>query len=292
MLAADGILRAVTRAEDELKVLPFKDLKTYAESTIVDYLEDMYDRVEQIIPSMTGIKMYVNEKHRRWYERAYREKYGVQSDFTGVRPNGLVDIGDYIVWVPNMPFNSFKVWITPKGNLENYEDRPLEMLAFYFERDWEDIRVLSRWKAGAGGRQIGVQYKTPAELEASGRKNQWLFTNFPVSDLAADATQIDGHANSVFLTAANSAATNLTGISTPDEGVVYRIICGSMTNATTVTKTGNFDKITAAWTPAAVGDWIELYAELEDYDITVDGQTVKMTRPTGKWLELGRKVTA
>jgi hypothetical protein len=292
MFAADGILRAITRSEEELKVLPFRDLKLYTESTIVDYLEDFYDRVEQILPSMKDMRMYVNEKHKRWYIRAFREKYGLQSDFTGVKPQGLIDISDYIIWVPNMPSNFYKVWITVKGNLENYEDKPLEMIAFYFERDWEDIRVMSRWKGGAGGRQLGVQYKTLAELEASGRKNQWLFTNYPVSELAAGATTADGRLNNVFLTATNAAATTFADITNPAEGVVYRIICGSTTYATKIVKADKFAKITAAWTPTAVGDYLEVYAELEDYDVTVDGQTVKMTRATGNWLELSRKVTA
>jgi hypothetical protein len=140
--------------------------------TIVDYFEDFFDRVERILPSMNQMRMYANEKHRRWYTRAFREKYGLQTDFTGPRPKGLIDVSDNIIWVPNMPANCYKVWITPARNLENYEDKPYEMVAFYFERDWEDIRVLSRWKAGAGGRQIGVQYKTLAELKASERKNQ------------------------------------------------------------------------------------------------------------------------
>jgi hypothetical protein len=43
--------------------------------------------------------------------------------------------------------------------------------------------------------------------------------------------------------------------------------------------------------PTATGDYIELYAELEDYAVTGDGQTVKMTRPTGNFLELSRKVS-
>jgi hypothetical protein len=291
MLAADGVLRAITRAEEELKVLPFKDLKIYTESTIVDYLEDFYDRVEQLLPSMNGMKMYVNEKHKRWYIRAFREKYGLQNDFTGVKPTGLIDVSDYIIWVPNMHANCYKVWITPKGNLENYEDKKLEMIAFYFERDWEDIRVLSRWKGGSGARQFGVQYKTLAELEASGRKNQWLFTNYPVTDLGDSATTINGSLNNTFLTAANTTNTALADITNASEEVVYKIICGSMTKATTIAKAGKFANISAAWTPAAVGDYIELYAEREDYTVVVDGQSVTMTRPTGNWLELGRKVS-
>lgn len=292
MLAADGILRAITRAEEELKVLPFTDKKTYTESTIVDYLEEMYDRVEEILPTMDGMKMYVNEKHRRWYIRAFREKYGLQGDFTGPKPNGLIDISDYIIWVPNMPFNCYKVWITVEGNLENYEEKPLEMIAFFFERSWEDIRVLSRWKGGSGGRQLGVQYKTLAELQASGRRNQWLFSNYPVTDLAAGATVPDGKLNSVFLTAANAAATAITDIGNPQEGVVYKIICGSTANATTIAKSGKFAGITATWSPTQVGDFIEVYAELVDYSVTVDGQNVTMTKASGNWLELSRRVSA
>jgi hypothetical protein len=76
-----------------------------------------------------------------------------------------------------------------------------------------------------------------------------IFTNYPVTELAAGATTIDGRLNSTFLTAANATATSLADIAGAQEGTVYRIICGSPTNANTIAKTGKFANISATWTP-------------------------------------------
>lgn len=291
MLAADGVLRAIERAEEELKVLPF-DLEPYTESTIVDYFEGMWDLVDDILPNMEGIRMYANLKHKKWYLRNFREKYGDNTDFSGVRSD-LIDVNpEQIIWVPNMPTNCFKVWITYPGNIENLEYVPNEMLNFKFREEFEAVTVLSRWMEGAVVQKVGVQYKTQDDLVASERKNQWLFTNFPVMKLEADVTTLDGSKNKDFMTGQNSAATAIADIENYSEEVVYKIICGSLTNKTTIAKAGKFAKISEAWTPNAVGDWIKLYPELEDYDLVVEGQTYRATRPTGNFLELDRKVTA
>jgi hypothetical protein len=288
MLAADGVLRAIERAEEELKVLPFDDLGIYTESTIVDYFETLWDRIDDILPNMEGIRMYANLKHKKWYLRNFREKYGDNTDFSGVRSD-LIDVNpEQIVWVPNMPNNCYKIWITYPGNVENLEYVPNEMLALKFSEGFENVRVLSRWMEGSVVQKVGVKYPTLSELIASGRKNQWLFTNFPVTLLAAGATTVDAHDNTVFLTSANAGATAITDILNASEEMVYKIICGDLTNATTIAKAGKFAGISAPWTPTATGNYIKLYAELEDYTFVIDGTTYTGTRPTGNFLELER----
>lgn len=292
MFAADGAIRAIERVEEELKVLPFDDLKVYTSETILDYLEAFYAKVEEILPNMEGMKIYVNQKHRRWYLAKYRAKYGKDTDFGGSKDT-LIDTltPENIIWVPNMDTNCYKVWMTYDKNVESYEDKPQEMTMFYFQRDFEDVKTMSRWKEGSGLLQAGVQYKTTAELQASGRSNQYIFTNFPVTSLAANATTCDGKVNNYFLTGANTGATVITDITSAAVDKVYKIICGSLTNKSTISKAGNFDKISAAWTPTAIGDYIKVYAELEDYSVTVNGETITKTRATGKFLELERKVS-
>ena len=185
------------------------------------------------------------------------------------------------------------MWITTPGNVELYEDKPNEMHMFDFEQDFEDITVRSRWKEGSGLLMAGIQYKTLALLTSSGRENQYIFTNYPVSVLAADATKVNGRINSTFETAENTAATAITDIENASIETVYKIVCGNAgANKTTIAKSGKFAKIASAWTPANVGDYIKLYAELEDYTETIDGETVKKTRATGNFLELERKAYA
>lgn len=290
MFAADGVLRAIQRAEEELKVLPF-DLSRYDPVTIVDYLEAIWDMVDDILPSMEGIALYANMKHRKWYLRQFRKKYGTDSDFDGVK-SSLIDVSPVqIIWVPNMPTNCYKVWVTSPGNVENLEYVPNEMLGFKFKEDFESVTAQSRWMEGSVVQKVGVQYKTMAELQASKRQNQWIFTNFPVTKLDPDATVIDGVQNTEFLTGDNTDTTTVSNIINASEEVVYKIICGSTAKVTKIAKSGAFSEIASAWTPTAAGDFIKVYAQLEDYDITVDGETYKATRPTGKFLELDRKVS-
>ncbi len=284
-LAADGALRAIERVEEELKVLPFDDLAVYSATSIVDYFESFWDKVNLILSSMDGYKLYANGRHKQWYLRAYRDKYGEQNDFDG-SDTQLIDLAPQsIVWVPNMPINCYKAWITIPGNVENYEDKPNEMVAFYFERDFEDILTMSRWKEGSGLLQAGVQYKTKAELEASGREMQWIFTNLPATKLTLAST-ISFKDNILYEISGDTAVTSVTNYSTD---VVYKLIASA--GAVSVAKSGPFSKITEVFTAGAAGDYIKVYAELEDFTTTIDNETVTMTRATGKFLELERKVT-
>jgi hypothetical protein len=292
MFGADGILRAVERVEEQYKVLPFLDMKSYDNSTILDYFEEMYDRVEQILPSMEGISFYANGKHKRAYTRLFRAKYGKDNDFTGVK-EGLIDISpEKIIWIPNMRNTDYKVILTFPGNMENYEDKPNEMVMFYFERDWESLGVMSRWKGGAGLRQAGVRYKDLELLKKSNFKHQYVFTNFPATELKPDESKIDGSLNTLFLTGENTAAAVITDIDNLDQDRVYKIVCGSLNNATKINKTGKFAKIKSQFVPKKVGDYIKVYAELEDYqETTEEGETYTATRPTGNFLELERKIS-
>ena len=292
MLAADGALRAIQRVEEELKILPFKDMKIYDRSSIVDYVEEFWERIMGILPNTVGYRVYANEKHMPWYLKNYREKYGKDSDFTGVREN-IADLApENIIWVPNMAMNDYKMWIAVPGNVETYEDMPNEMYALYFQQDLEQLIMASWWKEGAGVLAPGVQFRTLADLEASGRKMQYLFTNYPVIVLAPDATIIDGSQAYEFETGVNTAAAVLTDIENAVTERVYKIICGDVTFPTKINNTGKFAKLATAWTPKAVGDYIKVYAELEEKTVTVGNQTRKVVSSTGNFLELERKVTA
>ncbi len=264
MFGSTGIMHRLQKYVDDLKLNPFSDLALYTQSTVLDYVETFVEYVNNILPSLNGYMLYMNSKHIPWYLAAYREKYGTNLDFTG----GQLEVKNYdlsgIKGVPNMG-NSCLMLITLPGNIELYEDLPGEMEKVYFQRDLENLIAASWWKEGSGAYLIGKKYATKAEMEADKRKYQFIFLNDPVSSLAADATTADGSVNNRFKTIANSAATVLTDITNADEGVVYRITCGSLTNATTVAKSGKFANISAAWSPTAIGDFLEVY-----YDATAD----------------------
>jgi hypothetical protein len=71
---------------------------------------------------------------------------------------------------------------------------------------------------------------------------------------------------------------------------VYKLVAADAD--VNLAKAGAFSTISAAFAAGAAGDYIKVYAELEDVDKTIDGKTVKVTQPTGKFKELERKVTA
>jgi len=62
----------------------------------------------------------------------------------------------------------------------------------------------------------------------------------------------------MFQSIANAAATSFLAFTDAIQGVLYTLACGSLTNATAVAKAAKFANITAAWTPAAVGDYLKV----------------------------------
>ena len=291
LFAADGALRAIERDERELRVLPFDDLTTYTKANIVDYVETFFEYANRILPALDGFKLFINAKHIPWYRQGFRLKYGTDIDFDGPKLQAIDYSLENFVPVPNMDYTDYKMWLTVPGNVESLQDVPNEMYNIYFERRLEALLAMARWKEGACVNMSGMPCATRAELVATKRRYQYIFTNFPATTLAAGATIVPADANTLFITSANGAATAIAGIENASMDRVIKITCGSMTYATTIAKAGKFAGISAAWAPAAVGDWIELYPELHAVDKVINGKTYKITEPTGNWLELGRQVT-
>lgn len=284
--AADGALRAIERVEEELKVLPFEDLGVYSSTTILDYVSSLWEKVVEILPSVDGYKIHANMKHKLWYQGAYAEKYATA---TGVIVSGqqLPDLHpDNIIWVPNMSQNNYKMWVTIPGTVESYENKPGEMLAFEFLTEFEGVLAKSRWKEGSGLYMAGVKYPSKTDLIASERANQFIFTNYPFTALTL-AASVSFSANRNFTITGNTQVDAVTGYR-PD--VVYKLVASAA--AVKLVKGGAFSKIASDFTAAATGDYIKVYAELEDVETIVDGETVTVTQATGKFLELERSVTA
>ncbi|HET6558078.1 MAG TPA: hypothetical protein VFG54_12235 [Prolixibacteraceae bacterium] len=276
MFGSDGVLRKLWKYAEDLYLEPFADLKLYTAATVLAFVESFVENVNQTVPTLTGQYLYMNEKHIPWFLAAYRTKYGTDLDFDGAK----MEVKNYSTFggikaVPNMG-NSCMMWITMENNIELYEDKAGEMADFYFERELETLISASWWKEGSGAYMIGKKYASAAALAASKRKDQYIFMTNPVFDLVADATTADGTKCDRFATVANTGATAITDITGASEGIVYRIECGHVTNATTIAKANKFSELTAAWTPTAVGDFLEVY----------------WNAATSKFVEVRRKVTA
>lgn len=274
MYASDGVLTSLDRYKEENKVYVFDDLKAYTSATMVDYVRDMVRRVWRIKGKVasTGMALYMNELDVPDFLENYREKYGKDSNFSGEE----LKVKDFplpkIIPVPNMGERK-DMWMAPEGVIEIQENRPGEFLSYYFEREFEQLFVMSYKKEGTFA-FTGRKFATKAELVASKGKHTAIFANNPVIDLAVDATSADATSGEMFLSAANTAPTNFTDFANAVEGVAYKLVCGSTSSATTVNKTGKFDGIVSNFVPTAVGDYIRCI-----YDPTTD-----------KFIELKRKV--
>lgn len=276
MFGSNGVVRTLRKYAEEFYLEPFADLKLYTSSTMLTFVETLVERVNQLLPSMNGYYLYINEKHIPWFKALYRTKYGTDLDFNGAK----MEVKDYpnlagIKAIPNMR-NSCLMIITLDNNVELYEDKAGEMSEFYFERELESLIAASWWKEGSGAYMIGKKFTSAALLTADKRANQFIFMTNPVVDLAADATTADALLCDKFVTIANTGATAFTDFVGKSEGIVYRLELGHVTNATTIAKAALFSEITATWTPTAVGDFLEVY----------------WNATTSKYVEVRRLVTA
>ena len=291
-LSADGALRAITRAIRQYRVLPFESIGTYDADTMLDTVEAFADEVVKAHGGLDDLKIYLNKRHQRWYIRAYREKYGKDADFTGANAQ-LVDLDPAsLVWVPNMKENDFIMFAMEPGNIELLENKPGEMLAFDFTPEFEGVAVKSRWKEGSHATKAGAPFKSEADLKADNFEHQFIFVNNPASALTI-AAAVDLRGNTLFTISQAAGESPATAITTATGVATDRVITFVASAAgVTLEKSGVFSKISANFVAGAKGDYIEVYPELEDSTVTIDGESVTVTRPTGKLLELGRKVTA
>lgn len=142
------------------------------------------------------------------------------------------------------------------GNIQFLEYIAGEMMALKAKEDMEMVKTWSTWKEGTAAAFVGRRVKTRDELVDNNYEFQQIFMNKPSVTAQADATAMDAKAGFWFETAENTKATAITDITAAKKGVAYIIECGSVTNASTISKEGKFDTITAAYTPTKVGDYL------------------------------------
>jgi len=266
MFASNGVLAQLAKYCADGYLTRETDLNVYTSSTIFAMVETFIERINQLIPSLSGYVLYMNQKHIPWYLRGYEAANGTKLDYNGAKLEVKHYALDAIIGVPNMG-NSCQMWITLPGNIELYEMAAGEMAAFYFQQDLDELLVMSVWKEGVGAYMVG---KKNGE-----KKDQYIFLNDPFTALAANATTADATVNSYFKTIANvSSAPTFTDFTGKSEGIVYKLVSGSATYPTVTAKTNLFSNVDA-WIPTAVGDYLEVY----------------WNATTSKYVEVARLVT-
>jgi hypothetical protein len=256
-----GVIYTLIRKMNEFKLLPFDDagLSDYdnASTNFVDaviaFKEKLHEKVDNF--SAGQWEMLLNANHRHWYRDQYRSKYGTDNDFQRVNDEQVPDSEMRIRWVPNMGQLKFIIVQKP-GNIQLLENLPGEMFNIKFQQDMENVKAWSVWKEGCSPSFVGKKFTSKSALVNNDFENQWVFTNKPVKEIAADETTPDVADNFWLLTQSNSGGTAITDLVNKKEGRAYMVEIGGTTNTTTIAQSGLFSEITAAWNPTAVGDYI------------------------------------
>jgi len=272
--ASNGLKRQLQKYVEDFRLARFTEITTYTSSTILTAVEAFAKKLNEILPSLQGYALYLNEKHVPWYLAAFRTAYGAQFDFSGAKMAVMNYPDLQLIPVPNMG-NSCLIFATMPGNIELYENVAGEMANFYFQQDMEELMVASWWKEGVGGYKVGKKFDSAVLLAADNFQNQYIFLNDPTVTLAANATTCDATKGEEFITVANGGATAITDITGAEEGKVYTIVIGHITNASNIAKSAKFSELDSAWTPTAVGDFLKVF----------------YTKSTGKFTEVSRLVT-
>lgn len=293
--ASTGIVYTLLRYIHENKILPHADAdyRTYTQSTFLAAVQAFVADVTASCSEDMDLDrhvLYLNKTHQPWWIKNVRTAYGKDIDFQGPNSylNVVPDTNTHIIWLPylgKMPL----MFMDIPGNLQFLEYVPGEMLSIKVKEDMELVKAWSTWKEGCAAAFVGRRFDTAAALLANNYEWQQIFINKPCVSLAKDATEPDADNGFWFLTIANDGTSETTGegaqavttvtppaitdIDNAKAGVAYIIECGSLTNATTIAKSGKFANIKSAWEPSAVGDYIMVILNSE-----------------GKFLELERQV--
>lgn len=266
--ASTGIVYTLIRYAHEFK-LKIHDDSAYMGYTEDTFLETVQDLLEDIKLSITEdytvpfnkLVVILNDNHKLWWKKNCRTKYGKDNDFDSTSRDSMInkvpDIDTPIIWLPNLGTLPF-ILVQEPGNLQCIEYLPGEMLALQFDRAMETYRTWSVWKEGSSASFVGMRFTTKAALDANKFMRQRIFMNKPASFLVDGSATIDGSTGFWFVTQDNTAATALTDITNVRPGVAYILEIGSVTNATTISKSGKFAQLTAAFSPTAIGDYIML----------------------------------
>ena len=217
------------------------------------------------------LALYVPSYMVVWYHKYNELHYGVNQDYKA----NMMYVKEYpsvkLIPVPNADNHTRIIW-TMQGNIKCFEHVPGEMTRFNIEQqDWT-LKVWSNWKESVWARAVGYKYTKKADMDYS---RQMIFCNEmdrPASSFI-DAEKDKNPSAAIHTsiqTVANTQEFAITDIEGAEVGRLITLKCGSVDKGVKIEKSGKFELISAAWTPA-VGDTIKL-----------------MKRADGKFIEISR----
>lgn len=271
--AGTGILYTLLRYVHDYSIKPHDDA-SYRSYTSANMLDAVQEFISDVVTSMSEDAdisqhvLYLNERHKPWWIKNVREKYGKDQDFTGPGSllNKVPDTDVPIRWLPYLGSLPLMLLDIP-GNIQFIEYIPGEMLAVKMEEQMEMVRAWSTWKEGCGAAFTGRKFTTREAMDDNAYEWQQIFMNLPAASIK---DKVDGKDGFWQITDADTTATALTDIDNAKAGVAYCIEIGDKSKLVTIAKSGKFANITEAWSPSEVGDYIMVildkdgnYRELE-----------------------------
>lgn len=259
--AGTGIWYTLLRYIHDYSIKPFanKSYNTYTSANMLDAVKEFITDVKTHLSEGMTIDnhvLYLNENHIDWWLANCRETYGKDQDFTG--PNGYKNrVPDSTIQIKWLPYEGKSCWMfmDVPGNIQFIEYLPGEMLAVRMEEQMESVRAWSTWKEGCGAAFTGRKFDSKAAMDDNDYEFQQIFTNLPATVIGAEINGANGFWQ---ITDETTTATTIEDIRNAKAGVAYCIEIGEgdTNHQLTITKSGKFANITAAWTPTQVGDYI------------------------------------
>lgn len=257
--ASDGVLTTKERYVEENRCFVSSVLNKYTAATIYDDFKAFAVEFKKFtgLEDLSGYGLYFNSNDAIDFLDAFGDKFSKDANYDGdfLILKNMWDLR--LIPVPHMGSRQ-DVFIAPLGTFEILMDRPGEEFGFYTDNELEITKIKSRFKRGTSCWMPGRKHSTYAALLADTPDNVTIAVNRPYLELAADVATPNASTDWYFRTIANAAATVITDVLNAMQGRLYRIEIGSLTNASTISKAAKFANITAAFTPTAVGDYIEL----------------------------------
>lgn len=283
MEAADGLFEFINKKVNGWKntsgttvyqIKPF-ELGQLTEANIGEKIFEGTSMIPAVYRDSGMMALYMSSALVVKYHKYNELHYGQNTDY---KANQMY-VKEYpsvkIIPIPNADNHERIIW-TFEGNIKTFELLPGEMLNFQIEQqDWT-LKVWSSWKESIWAQTVGKQETKQADLKL---ENQAIFCNeydLPATyfiEAPKDANPSAARHTSI-VTVANTSEFTITDITDAKVGQVITLKCGSVDKGVKIEKSGNFDLISAAWTPA-VGDTIKL-----------------MKRSDGHFIELGRTTAA
>lgn len=287
--ASTGVIYTLIRYAHENKLLlnADKSYSDYDKSSMLDCVKEYIDDIQTNLTEdqdLGGFVLYLNLNHQSWWLNNLRAEYGKDTDFSGPEGylNRVPDTTISIKWLPNM--GQFKLLLMQQpGNIQFLEYIAGEMFNIKIKEDMELVKAWSTWKEGTGASFTGPTFKTKEELIKNNYELQQIFLNKPCRFIEPDATKITADPKKSFwlVTGENTQATVITEIEDPRKGIAYIIECGSTQNASKISKSGQFEEITADWAPTKEGDYIMVI-------INSKGKFLEMERCVGGTREINK----